>query len=52
LIGEYDFLKPLSGETILDSTTESNFIMTFNNATKEEFEYYIKNNKLPYGLIL
>jgi len=70
LIGEYDYLKPLPSTTILDSTTESNFVLAFNNvnksyskikadeqsmrqlknnATQEEFEYYIKNNKWPYG---
>jgi len=70
LVGEYDFLKPLPGPTALDSTTESNFVMAFNNAnksyskikadtnyvtqlknnvTQDEFDYYIKNNKWPYG---
>ena len=70
LVGEYDYLKPLAGPTTLDSTTESNFVLAFNNvnksyskikadeqtmrqfknnATQEEFEYYIKNNKWPYG---
>jgi len=71
---EYEFLKP-HDPTVLDDTTENDFITAFNttttfspqlnlttntsmlpifekDATLEEFKYYIKNNKWPYGVYL
>jgi len=72
-IGEYDYLKPVPTPTVLDTTTEQDFINAYSTTigsifpsfnpktngaimpgykkgvTLEEFQYYIKNNKWPYG---
>jgi hypothetical protein len=72
-IGEYDYLKPVPTPTVLDTTTEQDFINAYSTTTSsifpsfnpktngaimpsfkkgitlEEFQYYIKNNKWPYG---